>query len=185
MSVTIETLDVIVPGTDSGWGEPVGLTISNGGILVGGSGEVFWWEPKPAWMNGHFPQLVDAPFFGAVFRHLVEQHAANRSNPIGAFLRPCVEAMDAFVETRQGSSVYFAGCDDRVKIGWSRKVATRIAQLQTGSASPIRLLGTTPGGRGLERRLHEQFASARLHGEWFELTPELRAHIEATAGGAP
>lgn len=184
MSVEIETLDVTVPGTDN-FGEPVRLTVSSGGILVGGSGEVFWWEPKPSWMSGRFPQLADAPFFGAVFRHLAEQHAANRSNPIGAFLLPCVEAMDAFVATRHGSSVYFAACGERVKIGWSTKVSTRIAQLQTGSPDPIRLLATTPGGRKLERQLHERFAAARVAGEWFDLTPELRELIAATGVGGP
>jgi hypothetical protein len=80
---------------------------------------------------------------------------------------------------RDGSSVYFAEAGRRVKIGWSTRVATRLAQLQTGSADPIRLLGTEPGGRALERRLHERFASARISGEWFEPTPELLAYVGA------
>lgn len=187
MSVQIETLDVIVPGTDN-FGEPVRLSVTAAGLHVGGSGELFWIQPKPEafrWMYSHFPQLTDAPFFGAVYRHLVEEYARHRSNPIGDFLAPVVKALDAFAETRHGSSVYFAETAGRVKIGWSTKVATRIAQLQTGSPTPIRLLGTTPGGRGLERRLHERFAAWRVSGEWFDLTSELREHIEATVGGGP
>lgn len=186
MSIAIEALDVIVPGTDN-FGEPVRLTVSATGLQVGGSGEVFWWPPKEVhgWMQTHFPQLADAPFFAAVRRYLVEQYVAHRRNPIGAFLLPCVEALDAFEAKRHGSSVYFAACGQRVKIGWSTKVTTRIAQLQTGSPEPIRLLGTTPGGLKLERQLHQQFAGARVHGEWFDLTPELRQHIEATVGGGP
>lgn len=124
-------------------------------------------------------KLTDIPHFSEVFAYLSQQHAANRANPLGVFIRPAVEAMERALAERDGSCVYFAEADGRVKIGWSRKVATRIAQLQTGSAAPITLLGTTPGGVALERRLHQQFAAARVAGEWFEATPELRAYVEA------
>lgn len=129
--------------------------------------------------------VAEMPFFDALFRYLTAEFASNRGNPLGEFLGFAVHAMEAVVAERDGSSVYFAESAGRVKIGWSKKVATRIAQLQTGCPEPIRLLATTPGGLGLERRLHQQFAAARVNGEWFELTPELRAHIEATVGGGP
>ena len=137
--------------------------------------------PKHALCAG----MEDMPHLDAVFRYLASEYARHRGSMLGDFVRPAVEAMEAAIAERDGSSVYFAECDGRVKIGWSKKVGTRIAQLQTGNASPIRLLGTTPGGLAVERALHERFAAARVAGEWFDLTPELRAHIEATAGGAP
>lgn len=180
MSVTITSVQVEVP--DAVWhDEPVGIVVYPGWCHIGGGSQEFHWNPDtgapgPA---SRWP-LTSMPFFDAVFRHLVDQHAANRGNPVGEFLAPCVTAMEAYVAARDGSSVYFAASGPNwVKIGWSKQVATRIAQLQTGSPSPIRLLATTPGGRGLERRLHEQFASARVNGEWFELTPALREYIEA------
>lgn len=124
-------------------------------------------------------RLTDIPYFPLVFRYLSEQYVANRANPLGAFLRTVVFAMERDLAERDGSSVYFAEADGRVKIGWSSKVATRIAQLQTGNASPIRLLAIEPGGRALERQLHERFADARVGGEWFALTPDLQAYVAA------
>jgi hypothetical protein len=117
------------------------------------------------------------PHLDEVFAGAVEQQAANRRNPIGAHLQPFVAALEVAVAARDGSSVYFAQAEDRVKIGWSRKVATRIAGLQTGNASPIRLLGTIPGSRAAEKRLHERFAHLRLHGEWFRAEPELMTFV--------
>jgi hypothetical protein len=122
-------------------------------------------------------QLVDVPHFGEVFKYVSEQWSANRSNPLGAFLHPMVTAMETALAEKEGSCVYFAEAAGRVKIGWSRKVASRVAQLQTGNASPVRLLCVIPGGRAQERRLHERFAHARLSGEWFEGTPDLMAYI--------
>lgn len=122
-------------------------------------------------------QLTDIPHFDLVFAYLVSRLAANRTNPLGAFLRPAVEAMEAAAARRDGTSVYFARVGDRIKIGWSRKVGTRLAQLQTGNAAPVELLATQPGGRTVERRLHEMFAAARVSGEWFAATPDLLAHI--------
>lgn len=126
-------------------------------------------------------KLVDIPHFAAVFKAVSEQYALNRGNPSGEFIRPTVDAMEAALAESQGSSVYFAGAGSRIKIGWSRKVGSRIAQLQTGNSDPIRLLGVIPGGRAKERQLHEQFAHARLSGEWFDATPDLMAFIEQTA----
>ncbi len=125
-------------------------------------------------------RLPDIPHFDVVYRYLVEQYAANRTNPLGKHLAPAVEAMDAAIAERRGTSVYFASSANRIKIGWSGQVATRLAQLQTGNPDPVRLLATMPGGRALERRLHERFADARLAGEWFAATPELMAYIELT-----
>lgn len=129
------------------------------------------------WSRRGYDQLPDIPYFDQVYRYLVDQHAANRGNPLGKFLANVVEAMDRAVCERTGSRVYFAQAGDRIKIGWSRNVATRIATLQTANADPLHLLATVPGARSLERQLHERFAAARLSGEWFEATPDLLAYI--------
>lgn len=58
-----------------------------------------------------------------------------------------------------------------VKIGMSRNLEMRLASLQTSAPGRLSVLWTTPGGRELEKRLHQQFAPYRTHGEWFDLTP--------------
>lgn len=78
--------------------------------------------------------------------------------------------------------VYFIMCTDsrRCKIGFTTgKVEKRLASLQTGSASQLAAVLMHPGTIESERRLHEKFASSRIHGEWFELTDELRAYMVA------
>lgn len=144
--------------------------------------EMYPYESNP---NGPYAQiygdrrLADMPHFADVFKFVAEQYAANCRNPLGAFLRKAVVAMETSMAEKSGSCVYFARAGARIKIGWSRQVATRLAQLQTGNAAPIELLGVLPGARSRERELHERFADARVSGEWFEATPELLAYITA------
>lgn len=65
--------------------------------------------------------------------------------------------------------VYFiqAAESGRVKIGIAANPVRRLAELQTGSPEPLRILGVIPGGARLESQLHARFADDRLHGEWF------------------
>jgi hypothetical protein len=63
--------------------------------------------------------------------------------------------------------VYFVGAAEAVKIGRTRNVAARLRSLATASAVPLALLGTVPGDRQLEARLHWQWRHLRLRGEWF------------------
>lgn len=68
--------------------------------------------------------------------------------------------------------VYFirATESNRVKIGVATNPLQRLADLQVGSPEILELIGTVPGGRKLEERLHRALESDRVHGEWFELT---------------
>lgn len=125
--------------------------------------------------------ISDMPHLDQVHRALTEHYVANRTNLIGAHLQRSVQALEGVIAARDGSSVYFAQVNDRVKIGWSKKVSARLAQLQTGSAHPIQLLGTVPGGRALERRLHDRFAPLRISGEWFQAGPDLLAYVTREA----
>lgn len=58
-----------------------------------------------------------------------------------------------------------------VKIGMSKNVEVRLSSLQTSAPGRLSVLWTTPGGRELEKRLHQRFDRYRTHGEWFDLTP--------------
>lgn len=72
--------------------------------------------------------------------------------------------------------VYFirSGKRGAIKIGWAKDVSKRLRILQTGSAEELSLIGAIPGGKRLERQIHERFAADRLTGEWFKPTAEVR-----------
>lgn len=77
------------------------------------------------------------------------------------------------------SFVYFIACDaaGAIKIGRSVTPEKRLRQLQTAHPSPLKLLGCIPGGSAFERALHGQLSGARLHGEWFGNTQDVRSVI--------
>ena len=55
-----------------------------------------------------------------------------------------------------------------------------MADLQTGSPFPLSLIYKTPGHMSAERRLHRQFQSCRIFGEWFEFTSgQIQGSLEA------
>ena len=79
------------------------------------------------------------------------------------------------------SLVYFvqAGNLPKVKIGYTTgAIRSRMANLQTGSCEVLRLRACIWGGMALEEHLHSKFAADRLHGEWFQLSPEILAFLE-------
>ncbi|MFJ2202390.1 GIY-YIG nuclease family protein [Streptomyces violaceusniger] len=53
------------------------------------------------------------------------------------------------------------------KIGLARNVPQRLRQIQRMCPVRLEVLWTTPGGRALERALHDHFEAKRSHGEWF------------------
>jgi hypothetical protein len=78
--------------------------------------------------------------------------------------------------------VYFVACPAtmRLKIGHTKgNVYARLAALQTGSASPLRLMAKQPGTIDTERSLHTRFAKQRVQGEWFEVSGEILAYMWA------
>jgi len=84
--------------------------------------------------------------------------------------------------------VYFMERDGMVKIGISKDVSKRMKQVSKGSSmipgmtlGPVTLLGTMPGGRDQEFKLHRQFRHLRVDGEWFHLTDEIKDYIAQRA----
>jgi hypothetical protein len=83
-------------------------------------------------------------------------------------------------------SVYFIEDSlDRIKIGFSTNPQKRLGELQTGSSSRLRLIGSIPGGKHLESKLHSDFAHLRLKDEWFHATQGLRDFIDTELGLKP
>lgn len=67
--------------------------------------------------------------------------------------------------------VYLMESAGLYKIGYARHPARRLASINCGSASPVKLLWQTETDQftHLERLLHEKFAAKRQRGEWFAL----------------
>lgn len=77
--------------------------------------------------------------------------------------------------------VYFLH-DDRseaVKIGWASDVSKRRKLLQTGNPNPLVILGSIPGGRGIEAQIHDHFRPVHLRAEWFRATDEVLVQIDS------
>ena len=68
---------------------------------------------------------------------------------------------------RRDGYIYFIEAGDMVKIGYSTHPNKRFKDLQIASPVPLTINYLIPGDPDLERRLHEQFAHLRSHGEWF------------------
>jgi hypothetical protein len=71
------------------------------------------------------------------------------------------------------SVVYYMRVGNRVKIGYSTNLASRIAAVM-----PEEVLATEPGGRLLEEVRHRQFSDLRVGREWFRHEGRLADHIE-------
>lgn len=72
-------------------------------------------------------------------------------------------------------SVYFvqAGEGGRIKIGYSPYPLRRIKHLQQFSGPDLITLAIIEGERTLESMLHNIVQAHRVHGEWFDPTPEV------------
>ncbi len=79
--------------------------------------------------------------------------------------------------------IYFIHAPARVKIGHTANLGQRMSALQTGSPETLRLLAICLGGKDVEAAYHKRFATSRLQGEWFRITPALLDHV-ATFGPA-
>ncbi|MXY73246.1 MAG: GIY-YIG nuclease family protein [Dehalococcoidia bacterium] len=67
----------------------------------------------------------------------------------------------------------------RVKIGRTRNVKKRLADLRTGTPGDLIVHALEPGSSQLETQRHHEFASDRGQGEWFFCSPRLMAHVFA------
>lgn len=77
-------------------------------------------------------------------------------------------------------SVYFiSDGTGHIKIGRTKlDTAIRLRHIQIGNPTELRLEAVETGGPTLELDLQEQFAGARIRGEWFRFTPEIAMHID-------
>lgn len=121
--------------------------------------------------------MIDAPFASLAF---------SAAEPMDPGTWP-----DRQKGLRLPANVYFvrgAIENSPIKIGKSLSIYDRLDALQL--MSPVRLeliayvdcIAKDIDGHALERELHREFASIRLHGEWFADHPDLRRRIEELCG---
>jgi hypothetical protein len=73
--------------------------------------------------------------------------------------------------------VYFIACEPMgaCKIGFTKAAPrARMASLQTGCPSPLKLLAAVPATIEEERSLHDAFRGLHIQGEWFRYELKLR-----------
>lgn len=81
-------------------------------------------------------------------------------------------------EDQSGDLCYFMGGETGpIKIGFARDPWSRLGRIQSGCAFPITVLAVEHGGRRRESAYHQEFNRLRVHGEWFERSPEMMRAI--------
>lgn len=75
---------------------------------------------------------------------------------------------------KRDTVVYYFRLNDEVKIGFTKDLPTRAANIRHDE-----ILAVEPGGLRVERLRHQQFAESRTVGEWFRATPEILNHAQA------
>jgi len=80
--------------------------------------------------------------------------------------------------------IYFIqnGQNGDIKIGTSQSPKKRLAELQIGTPSKLKLLKTINGNKNDEMKLHQQFHHLKIRGEWFKLSDELLNYIRSKKG---
>lgn len=113
-------------------------------------------------------------------RAALDAEAAGEAAAAEVALASCIVAIEALgFERRQAGqstepSLYAARASDgRVKIGISRSLATRVADLRGSAGLPIQMLGALPPAARLERQIHKLLKAHRTGGEWFAPCPEV------------
>ncbi|HET6881506.1 MAG TPA: GIY-YIG nuclease family protein [Pirellulales bacterium] len=112
-------------------------------------------------------------------------HAAEFVERINALATDLL--LDVGICAGTSGEVYFieAVGADHVKIGISSDVGRRFDQLAASFPGPLKLLGRIAGGRAREASLHRRLANFHIGGEWFHLTPGVRAIIQSVIADDP
>lgn len=93
-----------------------------------------------------------------------------------------------YMRNTTGKYVYFLRRKDGVgpvKIGCSRVPESRLNIHMMWSPYPLEIVAKVPGGHDLERNLHDCFADAHSHSEWFFPDERLLAAMRRIASGTP
>lgn len=139
--------------------------------------------PRPRFRRAGFSKYLPLDMASEAFRQEYEVCLATAPpTPIRA-PKSAVGQLRAILRQHglsgKGEFVYFVIQSGLVKIGFSSSIFTRIRQLSTQSPTRLQLAAAIPGGRAVERRMHEMFAADHVKGEWFRRSSELEELIAA------
>lgn len=70
--------------------------------------------------------------------------------------------------------------DGAIKIGFSNKIKSRVANLKSTEEENLKILGIFEGDREKEKELHERFKDLRKHKEWFAPGSAILDYLSAT-----
>lgn len=71
-------------------------------------------------------------------------------------------------------SIYVLRSDNLVKIGFSDNLRHRVQSIIAATPVAVEFVGHMPGGKDVEKHLHEIFSASNFSGEWFVETDEMR-----------
>jgi hypothetical protein len=93
--------------------------------------------------------------------------------------RDVAEQLERTTPPPTGGGIYFiqGHVTGLIKIGYASNIESRLSMLQCGSPDVLLLIGCERAPRSREWELHQLFAYARAHGEWFKPTNGLLAYI--------
>jgi hypothetical protein len=111
---------------------------------------------EAGWTKGPVSRVVRVPVYMPI--------AANWHKKLAKSAAPIV--------TAAYQVVYYLQFGDRVKIGTTTNLPERLKSIPHD-----RVLALEPGGFSTEHKRHAEFATSRIHHEWFNITPKLVAHI--------
>lgn len=86
--------------------------------------------------------------------------------------------------SKSACSIYFIQCQSTklIKIGFASNIKNRFSSIQTGSPTPLKIIGAVVCDKSIEKKLHDKFENIRVHGEWFKPSDYLLRIAEKTKG---
>jgi hypothetical protein len=131
----------------------------------------------------HGPDLMVAPHLpvgsperAALFERLRETFAEDWA--------AAEEALAEEKRTAKGD-LYFVRVGRFLKIGRTTNLESRMRMIRCHASTPPELVGTIRGGGWQERDWHRQFRHLQSNREWFRITPELKAAVNAALASTP
>ncbi len=104
---------------------------------------------------------------------------SQQAETIMSYSRVRKKVYPAWLPCRLRTKVYFVVCEitQSVKCGIAVDVDKRLAGMQTGCPTPLRVMASFEGDLFRERRIHKRLTNFRRHGEWFRYCDDVREII--------
>ena len=82
-------------------------------------------------------------------------------------------------KNRPKDKIYFIRAENNtLKIGTTYSVIKRLKAIQMCCPYKLEVIGVIYGGYVLEKQIHKDLEAFKTHGEWFELTDEVKEYLK-------